>query len=91
MMSTGSGGAGNYVILHVAGSEHRVRGSLKGFAAKLDARRFVRIHHSYIVNLDRVRELQPWSHGEFVVILQDGTQLTSSRTYSDALREVLEL
>lgn len=85
------GGAGNYVILHVAGSEHRVRGSLKGFAAKLDARRFVRIHHSYIVNLDRVRELQPWSHGEFVVILQDGTQLTSSRTYSDALREALEL
>ena len=84
-------GAGNYVILHVAGGEHRVRGSLKGFATKLDARRFVRIHNSYIVNLDRVRELQPWSHGEFVVILQDGAQLTSSRTYSDALREVLEL
>lgn len=84
-------GAGNYVILHVAGRQHRVRGSLKGFAAKLDARRFVRIHHSYIVNLDRVKELQPWSHGEFVVILQDGAQLTSSRTYSDALREVLEL
>ncbi|GMR12793.1 MAG: LytTR family DNA-binding domain-containing protein [Gemmatimonadota bacterium] len=84
-------GAGNYVILHVGGRQHRVRGSLKGFAGKLDARRFIRIHHSYIVNLDRLRELQPWSHGEFVVILQDGTHLTSSRTYSDALREVLEL
>jgi len=84
-------GAGNYVILHVAGRQHRVRGSLKGFAAKLDTRRFVRIHHSHIVNLDRLKELQPWSHGEFVVILQDGTQLTSSRTYSDALREILEL
>ena len=84
-------GAGNYVLLHAGGEEHRVRGSLKGFAAKLDSGRFVRIHHSYIVNLDRVRELQPWSHGEFVVILHDGTQLTSSRTYSDTLREVLEL
>lgn len=83
--------AGNYVVLHVAGRHHRVRGSLKAFAARLDARRFVRIHHSYIVNLDRLQELQPWSHGEFVVILRDGTQLTSSRTYSDALRKVLEL
>jgi len=43
-----------------------------------------------VVNLDRVKELQPWSHGEFVVVMRDGTELTSSRTYSGALREMLD-
>ena len=84
-------GAGNYVLLHASGRQHRIRSTLKGMADKLGPQRFVRIHQSFVVNLDRVKELQPWSHGEFVVVMRDGAELTSSRTYSGALREMLEL
>ena len=83
-------GAGNYVTLHASGHEHRIRSTLKGLVDKLGAQRFTRIHQSYVVNLDRVKELQPWSHGEFVVVMHDGTELISSRTYSGALRETLD-
>jgi two-component system LytT family response regulator len=83
-------GAGNYVLLHTSGQQHRIRNTLKGLAEKLGPQRFVRIHQSHVVNLDRVKELQPWSHGEFVVVMRDGTELTSSRTYSGALREMLD-
>ena len=81
---------GNYVRLHAAEREHRVRGTLKAFAARLADHGFVRIHQSYVVNLDRVVELQPWSHGEFVVVLRGGKKLVSSRTYSGALRKLLQ-
>lgn len=82
-------GAGNYVKLHVGGREHLLRSTLKAFEEQLDPHRFVRIHRSHIVNLDRVTELQPWFHGEFVVVLTDGTELRSSRTYSDRLRAMI--
>ena len=78
------------MLLHAAGKQHRIRSTLKGLAEKLGPQRFVRIHQSCVVNLDRVKELQPWSHGEFVVVMRDGTELTSSRAYSGALREMLD-
>lgn len=84
-------GAGNYVRIFAHGRSHLVRNSLKEMAARLDAHRFVRIHQSHIVNLDRVVELRPWGHGEYVVVLRDGTRLNSSRTYGDALRRALGL
>jgi two-component system LytT family response regulator len=84
-------GDGNYVRLHAGPAEHRVRGTLKSFAERLSGRGFVRIHQSYVVNLDRVRELQPWSHGEFVVVLANGKKLVSSRTYSGALKRLLDV
>ena len=83
-------GDGNYVRLHASGQQHRIRGTLKRLAVKLAPQRFVRVHQSYVVNLDRVRELQPWSHGEFVVVMRDGAELISSRTYSGVLREMLD-
>jgi two-component system LytT family response regulator len=52
---------------------------------RLDPTRFARIHRSTIVNLDRVREMQPWFSGEYVVILHDGTRLKLSRWYRDRL------
>ncbi|MCI0387346.1 MAG: LytTR family transcriptional regulator, partial [Acidobacteria bacterium] len=58
-------------------------------AAKLDPDKFLRVHRSIIVNLERVKELQPWFHGDYVVIMQDGAQLTSSRNYRDQLRKLL--
>lgn len=77
--------AGNYVKLHVSGSALLSRESMKNMEARLDVGQFVRIHRSAIVNVDRIRELQPWFHGEYVVILDDGTRLMASRVFSDRL------
>jgi two-component system, LytTR family, response regulator len=77
--------AGNYVRLHVRGATHVLRQSMKNMETRLDADVFVRIHRSAIVNADRIRELQPWLHGEYVVILEDGTKLSASRVFSDRL------
>lgn len=80
---------GNYVRLHVGGGSHLVRDTLGGVEARLDPDRFVRVHRSAIVNLDRVASLEPYAHGEYVVAMRDGTKLTSSRTYSARLRALL--
>ena len=45
----------------------------------------VLLHRSAIVNIDRIKELEPWFHGEYVVIMRDGTRLTASRVFSDRL------
>jgi two-component system LytT family response regulator len=77
--------AGNYVRLHVGRDAHLLHEGLAALATRLNPTRFARIHRSTIVNLDRVRELQPWFHGDAVAILRDGTRLQVSRTYRDAL------
>ena len=56
---------------------------------RLDGELFVRIHRSAIVNIDHIRELQPWFHGEYVVILHDGTRLMASRVFSDRLDRLI--
>ena len=81
---------GNYVTLHTAGRRHLVRDTIKSLEVRLDPAKFVRVHRSAIINVDRLRKLQPYFHGEYIVTLQDGTTLTSSRTYSDRLRALLE-
>lgn len=79
----------NYVKLHVGREAHLVRDTLSSFEGRLDARRFIRIARSTIVNIDRVREMQPMFHGEYVVILHDGTKLTLSRGYRETLQQYL--
>jgi len=81
--------AGNYVKLHVHGEAHVLRESMKNMESRLDTELFVRIHRSAIVNVERIRELQPWFHGEYVVILQDGTRLMASRVFSDRLHRLI--
>jgi two-component system LytT family response regulator len=81
--------AANYVRLHVGKETHLLRESLSGLEARLDGKRFLRIHRSFIVNIERIRELQPAFHGDYVIILQDGTELTLSRGYRDKLQELL--
>jgi len=81
--------AGNYVRLHVSKDSHLLRETMNGIETKLDTRRFMRIHRSTIVNLERIKELQPWFHGDYVVLLRDGTRLTLSRGYRDKLQTVL--
>lgn len=81
--------AANYVRLHVGEEDHLLREPLTALEKRLDPARFVRIHRSTIVNLERVRELQPVFHGDYVIILRDGTELAVSRNYRDKLRESL--
>jgi two-component system LytT family response regulator len=80
---------GNYINIHTAKKSHLLRETISGLEAQLDPRKFVRIHRSAIVNIGRIKELQPWTHGEYHVILRDGTRLTLSRNYRDNLRNVL--
>jgi two-component system LytT family response regulator len=81
--------ADNYVRVHTARGRYLMRESIKGIERKLNPRHFARVHRSAIVNLARVRELQPLFGGEYVIILSTGSKLTLSRGYRDAFRERL--
>ena len=80
---------GNYVSIHAGKKAYLLRETISGIEGQLDPRHFVRIHRSAVVNINRIKELQPWSHGEYHVILHDGTQLTLSRSYRDNLQSAL--
>jgi two-component system LytT family response regulator len=81
--------AGKYVHLHVGKATHLLRGSMAGLEQQLDPGRFIRVSRSAIVNIDRIQEVQPWFQGDFVIILQDRTRLTSTRGYRDQLQRLL--
>ena len=70
---------GNYMVLHVGEAQHRLRASLAGLTAGLDPKQFVRIHRSVIVNVERIREVQPWFGGDYIAILRTGAKLRVSR------------
>jgi two-component system LytT family response regulator len=78
--------SGNYVRVHVGRVSHLIRETMHGIEAQLDPNLFARIHRAVIVNMDRIRELQPWFAGDYIVILRDGRQLKLSRTYREALQ-----
>jgi two-component system LytT family response regulator len=79
--------AGNYVRLHLGEESHLFRETMTRMEARLDPRRFVRIHRSRIVNAERIKELQPWFNGDYVVVLRNGARLPLSRGYRDKLQE----
>jgi two-component system LytT family response regulator len=81
--------AGNYVKIHAKGEAHLLRESMKNMETRLDPKIFVRVHRSAIVNIDRIKELEPWFHGEYIVIMRDGTRLTASRVFSDRLSALI--
>ncbi len=77
--------AGNYVRLHVGGKTHLLRQTMNALERQLDRDRFLRIHRSTIVNVDRVRDFHRMFNGEYEVRLYDGTTLTLSRGYRSQL------
>jgi len=81
--------ADNYIRIHAGGKEHLMRETLQSLEGRLDPERFLRVHRSAIVNIDRIRELQPMFHGDYALRLCDGTELTLSRKYKDKLGESL--
>jgi len=76
---------GNYIRLHVGGTSHLIRMTAASIEPQLDPRAFIRIHRRYIVNIDRIVEIQPWFAGDAIVILRNGAKLRLSRTYRERL------
>jgi CheY-like chemotaxis protein len=81
--------AGNYVCVHAGKQSHIVRDSLTHLESSLDPASFARIHRSTLVNLNRIRELRPYWHGDYRIILHSGQTLPLSRRYREALAERL--
>ena len=81
--------ADNYVSLHIGNESHLHRETMSSLEMKLPPAKFIRINRSNIVNIDRIKELQPLFHGDHVVILRSGTKLTLSRNYREKLNQLL--
>ena len=79
---------GNYARLHNRGREHSVRETLASLQRKLNPRDFLRIHRSAIVNVHRVREIQPWFHGYHLIVLENGKELRMSRYQRDVAQRL---
>ncbi|NOT46309.1 MAG: response regulator [Acidobacteria bacterium] len=82
--------AGNYVKLHSGREAHMIRETMNGIEAKLDPDKFLRIHRSTVVHIDRIKELHPMFSGDYAVILRNGTELALSRNYRERLLELFE-
>ena len=81
--------SGNYVNLRVRGHDYPLRSTIAGIEARLDPARFLRIHRSYIANLDHLASIEPLDTGDARVHLKDGTALPCSRRYRGELRDRL--
>jgi len=82
--------AANYVKINVGKQSYLLRKGIGEIAEKLDPALFVRIHRSAIVNVRRIKELQPVNSGEYIVVLKDGKELSCSRGYRAGLQELVE-
>lgn len=83
--------ADNYVCLHTGRETHILRETMNELEARLDPARFIRVHRSAIVNIDCIRELQPWFRGDYKVMLNDGTELTLTKNHREKLESRLLL
>jgi two-component system LytT family response regulator len=80
---------GNYVCVHCERTKHLLRGTLSSLEAKLDPGRFLRIHRSWIVNLEHVREAQPWAKGSWILLTRAGLEVPVGQQYREALLKIL--
>jgi two-component system, LytTR family, response regulator len=84
--------ADDHVLRVHAGREvHVLRDTLTSIESRLDPSTFLRVHRAIIVNVGRIHEVQPWFQGDYVLVLKDGTKLTSGRTYRENIRQLLDL
>ncbi len=80
---------GNYVKLHVGNEPHLIRKTMNALERQLHQRKFVRIHRSTLVNIDRIKELQPWFQGDYHAVLHNGKRLSVSKSCRKKLTEIL--
>lgn len=81
--------ADNYVSIHIGNEEHLHRETMASLETKLPPTRFLRISRSTIVNIERIKEMQPMFHGDYAVILKNGARLSLSRNYREKLNHLL--
>jgi two-component system, LytTR family, response regulator len=84
------GAEGNYLRLHAGDSSHLLRDTLSRLAGRLDPKKFLRIHRSTLVHVDRIRDLRPLFSGDYTMRLIDGTELTLSRSYREKFLELFD-
>ena len=77
------------MCLHCGKETHVLRETMSEIERRLDPSLFIRVHRSAIVNLDRIRELQPWFRGDYRIVLNDGTELALTRAHRDKLESQL--
>jgi two-component system LytT family response regulator len=81
--------AGKYITIHAGKQRHQIREAMGKLEQQLDPRRFTRVSRFAIVNVERIRELQPWFQGEYVVILHDGSRVATTRGYRENVNALL--
>jgi two-component system LytT family response regulator len=82
--------AANYVKLYVGKESYATREGIGRISESLDPERFVRVHRSIIINVSKLKELQPCDSGEYIAVLKNGKQLSCSRSYRDQLHHLIE-
>lgn len=80
---------GNYVRVYDGQKGYLLRETISSLEEQLDPKQFLRIHRSAIVKIDRIKEMQPWFHGEYRIIMENGKQLALSRNYRANLQEAV--
>lgn len=80
---------GNYVRIHCGRAQHLLRSTLSALEARLDPQRFLRTHRSWIVNLDQVREAQPWAKGSWILLTPSGLKVPVGQQYREVLSKIL--
>ncbi len=83
-------GAGDYLTLHSGSQTHLIRETMGNFHAKLDPQKFLRIHRSTIVNIERIKDIRPLYKGDYIVTLTSGVGLKASRGYRHELQSLLD-
>jgi two-component system LytT family response regulator len=82
--------AEKYVRIYTENRTFLLRGSMKSVEQKLDPKKFIRVHRSWIVNIDYINEIQPWFNGNFMITLLNGLQISSGRTYRNTVRDLCD-
>lgn len=81
--------AANYVRIHSGAETYLMRETMNSFEARLDSNKFIRIHRSIIVNIEKIKELQPCNSGEYIVVLRNGKELSLSRSFRDRIQSLV--
>ncbi len=81
---------GNNVLVHTTRGTHPLRSTLASIESRLDPARFARVHRSHVVNIDAIAEIRPWFHGDAVIVMRDGAEVSWSRRYAAQRRDLLE-
>jgi two-component system, LytTR family, response regulator len=83
-------GAGDYLSLHSGDQTHLIRETMGNFYAKLDSQKFLRIHRSTVVNIERIKDIQPLFKGDYIITMTSGIRLKASRSYRRELQALLD-